>query len=147
MNSKASLLLLLGLGAIVTTTACDPEPPPPDRLHLRQLNKGPAGTSLTFVQDADSRPEIANTASLVVGSALAIDCDENVQQEYRSQCTAMVVKADQPIVQVRQVYRPTSDASLAATSAFALVGVTAGTTIVHVTTAHNSYDFTVHVRP
>jgi len=147
MNSKTSLLVLLGLGVAATTTACDPEPPPPDRLYLRQLNKGPAGTTLTFVQDAASRPEIADSASLVVGSALAIDCDEYAQQDYRSQCTAMVVKADQPIVQVRQVYRPTSDASLAATSAFALVGVTAGSTIVHVTTAYNSYDFTVHVRP
>jgi hypothetical protein len=146
MKSKISLVLLLGLGVAATTTGCDPEPSP-DRLYLHQLNKGPAGTSMTFLQDSYSSPELANTASLVVGSALAIDCDENAQQEYRSRCTALVVKADQPIVQVRQVYRPTSDSSLAATSAFALVGVTAGTTIVHVTTAYNSYDFTVHVRP
>jgi hypothetical protein len=134
---KTSISCMLMLVAVGGLAACDPEP---DSLTLRQLNSGPVGSALYF----DSYEQRANIA---VGTALAFDCNEYVQESYRAQCSSLTVESNSPAVTIRRVYRPRSDGSVATTTAFAIVGMAPGTAQLQVRTAANEYTLTVAVAP
>jgi hypothetical protein len=122
---------------LVIFAACEPVA---NEMYLRQLSSGPAGAGLSL----DTENQIA---TLAVGTVLAIDCDEYVDEYYRSECESLLVISEQPSLSVRPVYRPRTDDSLSSTSAFALIGMAPGNTMVHITTAYNSFDLSVQVRP
>lgn len=130
------ILMCSGLSAVA---ACDPEPTP-DSLSLRALNTGPAGSALSF--------DLAGQrATIAVGTALAFDCDEIVQSDYRPQCNGLTAASNTAGVALRTVYRPRVDGSVSATSAFAIVGMEPGTAQVQVRTLDNEYTLTVNVVP
>lgn len=134
---KTAISYISILVAVGGLAACEPEP---DSLSLRQLNSGPAGSVLSF----DSYEQRANIA---VGTALAFDCNEYVQESYRDQCTDLAVQSNSPAVTIRRVYRPRDDGSVSTTSAFAIVGMTPGTAQLQVRTAANEYTLAVTVQP
>ena len=133
---KRLFFLALMVGALA---ACEPEPSP-DAISLRQLNNGPAGSTLSFDMTAQR-------ANIVVGTALAFDCDEVVQDDYRAQCNGLAVESNSRAVALRSVYRPRTDGSVSATSAFAIVGMEPGTAQLQVRTLDNEYTLTVTVQP
>ena len=104
----------------------------------RRLNKGPAGAALGF-DVADQR------ATVAVGTALALACNEVVQGDYHEQCKGLAVASNSGSVVMRTVYRPRVDGSVSATSAFAIVGMEPGTAQVRVRTLDNEYTLTVNV--
>lgn len=134
---KTLLPCMMMVATIGGLAACEPEP---DSLSLQQLNSGPAGATLSF----DSFDQRANIA---VGTALAFDCSEYVQESYRPQCSGLTVESSSPAVTIRRVYRPRSDGSVSTTSAFAIVGMAPGTAQLQVRTVANEYTLTVAVQP
>ena len=130
--------ILLMMGGFAALPACDD--PTPDYLTLRQLNTGPAGANLNF----NPSSQLANIA---VGTALAFDCDEQVRGDYRSECGGLAVENNSRAVTIRTVYRPRTDGSASATSAFAIVGMEPGTVNLLVRTSANEYTLTVNVVP
>ena len=134
---KTSISCWLMLVAVGGLAACEPEP---DSLSLRQLNSGPVGSALYF----DSYEQ---RATIAVGTVLAFDCSEYVQESYRAQCTNLTVESTSPAVTIRRVYRPRSDGSVATTTAFAIVGMAPGTAQLQVRTAANEYTLSVTVQP
>ncbi len=128
------------MGALAASAALPGCEDIPDSLTLRQLNNGPAGSNLRFNPSEQ-------LATLAVGTALAFDCDEQVQGDYRSECSGLAVENNSRAVTIRTVYRPRTDGSVAATSAFAIVGMEPGTVELRVRTLHNEYTLTVNVQP